>query len=60
MRVAYYTSVSGRIPVVDYINQQAMPDKARLVEALEGIEHLGFEAPRVGFRIAEKRMKEVL
>ena len=47
------------MPVVDYINRQAVPEKARLIEALAGIETHGFEAPRVGFRQIRGKLWEI-
>lgn len=59
MRLAYYTTASGRRPVVDYVSGQDKPDRARLVEALEQIERHGFDAPRVVFRQIRGKLWEI-
>ena len=45
--------------MVEYIERQAKPDRARLVEALEMIESHGFEAPRVAFRSIRGKLWEI-
>ncbi|MBI5510234.1 MAG: type II toxin-antitoxin system RelE/ParE family toxin [Deltaproteobacteria bacterium] len=59
MRIAYYTTASGRMPVVEYIERQPKPDRARLVDALDMIERHGFDAPRVRFRQIQGKLWEI-
>lgn len=59
MNIAYYTTASGRSPVVDYIKRQAKKERAGLIEALEMIEILGFDAPRMSFRQVRDKLWEI-
>ena len=59
MRITYYTTASGRLPVVEFIQRQPKPDRARLVNALEMIEIYGFDAPRVRFRQIQGKLWEI-
>jgi phage-related protein len=59
MRLAFYTTPSGRRPVIDYIKKQAKHERASLVEALEMIEIHGFEAPRMSFRQIRGKLWEI-
>jgi phage-related protein len=59
VRLAYYTTASGRRPVVEYVERQAKADRARLVEALEMVELHGFQAPRVTFRQIRGKLWEM-
>jgi phage-related protein len=45
--------------VLDYIQNLAKPDRARVLEALEQIERRGFDAIRVEFRQIEGKLWEV-
>jgi phage-related protein len=59
MKIEYYTTSSGRKPVVDYIRMQPKIDKAGLIEALDMIETYGFNAPRVNFRHIRGKLWEI-
>jgi len=59
MRIAFYTTASGRSPVVDYIKRQAKRERAGLIEALEMIEIHGFDAPRMSFRQIKEKLWEI-
>lgn len=45
--------------MLDYIQNLAKPDRARVLEALEQIERRGFDAIRVEFRQIEGKLWEV-
>lgn len=45
--------------MLDYIQNLAKPDRARVLEALEQIERRGFDAVRVEFRQIEGKLWEV-
>jgi phage-related protein len=59
MRLAFYTTPSGRKPVIDYIKKQAKHERVGLIEALEMIEIHGFEAPRMSFRQIMGKLWEI-
>ena len=59
MRLAYYTTASGRRPVVEYVERQDKAERARVIEALEMIELHGLTAPRVGFRQIRGKLWEI-
>lgn len=59
MRVTFYTTPSGRSPVVDYIHDLAIPERAKLLEALSQIEDYGFDAIKVRFRQIEGKLWEI-
>lgn len=59
MKVTFFRTASGRSPVLDYIQNLAKPDRARVLEALEQIERRGFDAIRVEFRQIEGKLWEV-
>lgn len=59
MKVTFYTTVSGRSPVLDYIQDLPKPERARLLEALDQIERYGFDAVKVQFRQIEGKLWEI-
>lgn len=59
MKVIFYTTVSGRSPVVDYIDDLSKQERARLLEVLDQIEHCGFDAVRARFRQIEGKLWEI-
>ena len=59
MKVTFYTTASGRSPVLDYIRDLSKPERARLLEALDQIERYGFDAVRVQFRQIEGKLWEI-
>jgi len=59
MKVTFYTTASGRSPVLDYIQQLPKQEKARLLEALEQIENHELEAIRVRFRQIDGKLWEM-
>lgn len=59
MRVIFYTTHSGRSPVLDYIDNLVIQEKARVLAALSDIEEHGLDAIRVLFRQIEGKLWEV-
>lgn len=59
VRVTFYTTGSGRSPVLDYIDDLPKPERARLLEVLDQIEHCGFNAVRVQFKQIEGKLWEI-
>ena len=59
VKVTFYTTASGRSPVVDYIQGLGKPERAKLLEALGEIEDYGFEAIKVRFRQIEGKLWEI-
>jgi phage-related protein len=59
MKVTFYTTASGRSPVLDYIRELAKPERARVLEALDQIERYGFDAVRLQFRQIEGKLWEI-
>ncbi|MEX0802760.1 MAG: type II toxin-antitoxin system RelE/ParE family toxin [Candidatus Binatia bacterium] len=59
VRVTFFTTAAGRCPVLDYINNLAKPERARVLEALEQVERRGFDAIRVEFRQIDGKLWEV-
>jgi phage-related protein len=59
LKVTFYTTASGRSPVLDYIRDLSKPERARLLEALDQIERYGFDAVRVQFRQIEGKLWEI-
>ena len=59
MKISFFTTSSGRSPVLDYIGELPKPEKARLFEALDQIERYGFDAVRVQFRHVEGKLWEI-
>ena len=59
MKVTFYTTISGRSPVVDYIKDLSVQERARLLEALSQIEQSGFDSVRVQFRQIEGKLWEI-
>jgi len=57
--VTFYTTISGRSPVVDYIKDLSVQERARLLEALSQIEQSGFDSVRVQFRQIEGKLWEI-
>lgn len=59
MKVTFYTTTSGRSPVLDYLKDLSKQERARLLEALDQIEHTGFDSVRVRFRQIEGKLWEI-
>jgi len=59
MRVTFFKTGSGRVPVLEYIQGLAKPERARALEAFEQIERHGFDAIRVQFRQIEGKLWEI-
>jgi len=59
VKVTFYTTISGRSPVVDYIKDLSVQERARLLEALSQIEQSGFDSVRVQFRQIEGKLWEI-
>ncbi len=54
MRVYFYTKTNGKSPVLDYIDELNVKDKAKLLACLKSIEEMGFDSLRVEFRQNEE------
>lgn len=59
MRVTFFSTAAGRSPVLEYIQNLAKPERARVLEALEQIEQRGVDALRVGFRQIDGKLWEI-
>lgn len=59
MRVAFYTSQSGRSPVQDFIGSLSKADQARFRDVFEGIQNSGLDCPRVQFRQLRGKLWEI-
>lgn len=59
MKVTFYTTTSGRSPVWDYLEDLGKQERARVLEALQQIEHYGFDALKVRFRQIEAKLWEI-
>ncbi|MDO8461893.1 MAG: type II toxin-antitoxin system RelE/ParE family toxin [Deltaproteobacteria bacterium] len=59
MKVSFYTTASGRSPVLDYIHDLQKQERARLLEALHQIEQYGFDAMKTQFRQIEGKLWEI-
>lgn len=59
IEVLFYTKSSGKIPVLDYIDDLSEKDQAKVAACLESIRDLGFDSPRVEFRQIEGKLWEI-
>lgn len=59
MRVAFYTSQSGRSPVEDFIDSLSKADQARFRDVFDGIQNSGLDCPRVQFRQLRGKLWEI-
>lgn len=59
MKVTFYTTASGRSPILDYIRDLSKLERARLLEALNQVEQYGFDAVRAQFRQIEGKLWEI-
>lgn len=59
MRVAFYTSPSGRSPVEDFIDSLSKTDQARFRDVFDGIQSSGLDCPRVQFRQLRGKLWEI-
>lgn len=59
VKVVFYTTASGRSPVLDYIHVLSKSERARLLEALSQVEQHGFDAVRMQFRQIEGKLWEI-
>lgn len=59
MRITFYTTSSGRSPVLDYLNDLSKQERARLLEAFDQIEQKGFDSVRVQFRQIDGKLWEI-
>ena len=59
MKITFYTTASGRSPILDYIHGLSKQDRARLLEALDQVEQYGFDAVRTQFRQIEGKLWEI-
>ena len=59
MKITFFTTASGRSPVLDYLQGLAKPERARLLAVLDQIERHGFDAVRVQFRQIEGKLWEI-
>jgi phage-related protein len=59
MRVAFYTSSSGRSPVEDFIGSLPKVDQARFRDVFDGIQSHGLDCPRVQLRQLRGKLWEI-
>lgn len=59
MKILFYKTRSGRLPVLEYINALQKHERARIWDALRQIERNGFSAIRVRFRQVEGKLWEL-
>jgi len=59
MKVTFYTTASGRSPVLNYIYDLSKLERARLLEALNQVEQYGFDTIRTQFRQIEGKLWEI-
>ncbi len=60
MKLEFYVSQSGKVPVKNYIGAiKNKIERAKLLEALASIEDYGFETPRVKFRQMKGKLWEI-
>jgi phage-related protein len=59
VKVTFFKTASGRSPVLDYIQNLAKPERARVLEALEQVERRGLDAVRVEFRQIDGKLWEI-
>ena len=59
MRVLFYKTRSGRMPVKEFISDLAKPDQARFIEVVESVERFGLGCPRVQFRQLRGKLWEI-
>ena len=59
MRVAFYTSSSGKSPVEEFIGSLSKGDQARFRDIFSGIEKYGLDCPRVQFRQLRGKLWEI-
>ena len=59
MKVLFYRSGSGRVPVQDFIETLSFEDKALFTEVKMGIESYGLSYPRAAFRQLKGKLWEI-
>lgn len=59
MKITFYTTTSGRSPVLDYIKKLSDMERARLLEGLNQIECYDFDAIKPRFRQIEGKLWEI-
>lgn len=59
MRVAFYTTQSGRSPVEDFIDSLSKADQARFRDVFDGIQSSGLDGARVQFRQLRGKLWEI-
>lgn len=59
MKVTFYTTASGRSSVLAYIYKLHKPERARLLQTLDEIEHHGFAAVGANFRQIDGKLWEI-
>lgn len=57
MKISFYTTASGKSPVLAYIHELPKSEQARLLEALAQVEKDVFDAVRVQFRQIEGKRR---
>ncbi len=59
MKVSYYQTNSGRVPVKEFIDNLTSQDQAKVTGCLKSIQEDGFDSDRVEFRQIEKKLWEI-
>lgn len=59
MKVSFYTTTSGRVPVLEYVNKLAKVERARVLALLDQIEHDGLDTIGVQFRQIDGKLWEI-
>lgn len=59
MKVFYYATDSGKLPVKDFLDELDKPVKAKVYESLDSIRELGFNAPGIEFRQISGKLWEI-
>jgi phage-related protein len=59
MKIIFFNSVNGRIPVYEFLQDLSKADRAKVFACLKNIEELGFDCPRVQFRQLKGKLWEI-
>lgn len=59
MKITFFESTSGRLPVLSYIKKLPKKERASILQALDEVEKYGFDATKVRFRQIEGKLWEL-
>lgn len=59
MNIKFYKKVSGKQPIIEFLNKLPVDEEARIAGCLVNIEKLGFNSPRVSFRQVKGALWEI-